>query len=480
VVARGEDSKTGMLEPPTNGEVADRVAAMTAFDLVARISVGAGLMVGGSEPVVVLGSAVDAPFYRIFGMPIARGRMPEGAGEAAISTRLWEQRFGRREDVLGRVIRFRDHQITVVGITGARYDFPYRNEIWFVMPEWPGAADEPYVDLALRMAPGVTLEAARTELAVVQQSLERDRPDVMSGRRLMLQSSHDAETGHLRQPLVTLLTAAALVVLIACANVANLLLAAATGREREMALRRAIGAPPWRLARTVLVESSVLAALGVGGGVLLAVWTVPLILANAPDVITRQTEFTLSWPVLVFAGLLAALVTAGFGLAPAVRLARVPALGALNQVSSTMSGRQSRLMAGFVGVQAAVGVVLVVGTALMASSFARMMDAVTAMPVDRLSAVRVDVAQAMVSAPRVAQGVVIATFVYGLPSSVASHASRHRRIHHNPNTRLRFFGGGSENGPHVDPTGRKVSNTAHRLTLPGFWMSSPSQHHTFP
>ncbi len=397
-----EDLASGELAPTPAGPVADGVAAMASFDRVVQLSVASGLMVGGSEPAIVFGSAVEPPFFDLFGVPVTRGRWPERPGEAAIATRLWQQRFGGRDDVVGRSLKYRDQTVTIVGVVGAHYDFPYRNQVWFVPTVWPG---EHYREMALRLAPGVAIEAARTELAVVATRLERDQPALLRGQRLFLQSSHEAETGYLRQPLLTLLAAAALIVLVACANVANLLLASGTGRLREMALRRAIGASPWRLASTVLVESSLLAALGVGLGVLLAVWAVPRVLALAPDVITRQTAFTMSWPVLASAGLLGALVTIGFGLAPAVRMARVPAVDALNQAQPMMARSHSRVMAGLVGVQAAVGVVLVVGTALLTASLSRTMDAVTAMPADRLAAVRIDISQTAASAPRLLEAI---------------------------------------------------------------------------
>jgi len=404
-MAAVEDLETGALMPTPAGPVADGVAAMASFDRVVRLSVAGGLMVGGSEPAVVFGSAVEAPFFDLYGLPIARGRWPARAGEAMIASRLWEQRFGGRDDVLGRSLKYRDQTVTIVGVAGAHYDFPYRNQIWFVPTAWEGHVDEPYREMALRLAPGVTIEAARTELATVVARLEREQPALLRGQRLVLQSSHEAETGFLRQPLLTLLAAAALIVLVACANVANLLLAAGTGRLREMALRRAIGASVWRLARTVLLESSLLAALGVGCGVLLAVWLVPLVLSLAPDVITRQTTFTVSWPVLAAAGFVGALVTIVVGLMPALRLARVPAVDALNQTAPTPSGTHSRVMAGLVGAQTAVGIVLVVGAALLSASLARTMEAVDAMPADRVAAVRIDITQTAASAPRLVEAV---------------------------------------------------------------------------
>jgi predicted permease len=399
------EARDGQQLPPPNGEIADRIAAMRSFDLVSRISVAGGLLVGGSDPIVAFGSGVEPPFYRIFGMPIVLGRAAERAGEAVIASRLWEQRFGRRDDVLGRGIRYRDRPLTIVGVAGASYDFPYRNEIWFAMPGGPAPADEPFVDMALRLAPGVTIDDARAEVALMQQSLEASPLNLLQGRRLALQSFQEAETGHLRGPLLTLFAASALVILIACANVANLLLAAGTARQREMALRRAIGASPWQVTRMALAESSWLAALGLGGGVLLAYWTVPVILANAPDVITRRTDFTLSWPVLAFAAALAALATLTFGLAPALRLSRVPAIEALNSVNSTLSGRQTWIVGGFVAVQAAVGVVLIVATALMLVSLSRLAVPLAGLSPDQTSVVRIDIAQTRGSSRRIADAV---------------------------------------------------------------------------
>jgi predicted permease len=399
------EARAGQQLPPPSGEVADRIAAMKSFDLVSRVSVAGGLLTGGSDPIVAFGSGVEPPFYRIFGMPIVLGRWADGAGEAVISSRLWQQRFAQRDDVIGRVIRYRDRPLTVVGVAAASYDFPYRNEIWFAMSDWPGPADEPYMDMALRLAPGSTLESARAELALIQQSFEADSRNLLQGRRLELQSFQEAETGYLRGPLLTLFAAAALVILIACANVANLLLAAGTARQREMALRRALGASPWQVLRMALVESSWLAALGLAGGLLLANWTVPVILASAPDVITRRTDFSLSWPVMAFAAGLAALVTFVFGLAPALRLSRVPAAEALNSVKSTLAGRHSWVMSGFVAVQTAVGVVLIVATALMLVSLSRLTAPLAGISPDTTAVVRIDIAQTRASARRIADEV---------------------------------------------------------------------------
>ena len=399
------DSGRGQQLPPPNGDISDRIAAMKSFDLVSRVSVAGGLLIGGSDPVVAFGSGVEPPFYRIFGMPIALGRAAEQAGEAVISSRLWEQRFGKRDDVIGRQIRYRDRPLTIVGVAAASYDFPYRNDVWFAMPGGPSAADEPSVDMALRLAPGVTIDDARAELEPIQQSLDADPRAPLQGRRLALQSFQEAETGYLRGPLLTLFAAAALVILIACANVANLLLAAGTARQREMALRRALGATPWQVARMALAESSILAILGLGGGLMLAIWTVPVILANAPDLIVRRTDFSLSWPVFAFAAALAALVTLIFGLAPALRLSRVPAIEALNSVNSTLAGRHSWIMSGFVGVQAAVGVVLIVATALMLASLSRLTAPLAAFAPERTAVVRIDIAQTRASARRIADAV---------------------------------------------------------------------------
>lgn len=402
VVAVVDDRARGDLTPLLAGPEADAVLAMPIFDRVSRLSVGGGLMVGGTEPDVVYGSAVEVPFFDLFGMPLVRGRLPARAGEAVIADALWQQRFGGRDDIIGAAIRYRDQSVTIVGVAGPRFDFPFRNRIWFVPTSWPEFAPgtRAFVDLALRLAPGVTLEAGRAALATRALALEREHPGTLDQRRLQLQSAHEAETGYLRQPLLMLLAAAALIVLLACANVANLLLASGTGRWREMAVRRAIGASPWRLVRSALVESALLATCGVGLGVLLAAWAVPRMLALTPDVITRQTQFVLSWPVLASTVLLGAVVTIVFGLMPALRLARVPAADTLNQMQPTPSAGHARAMATLVAVQVAVGVVLIVGTALLVASVARTMDAVDAMPADRLAAVRVATNLTRASAPR--------------------------------------------------------------------------------
>ena len=269
----------------------------------------------------------------------------------------------------------------------------------------PAPAEEPNVDLALRLAPGVTLAAAEAELALVQQSLEVERPGLLQGRRLALQSFQDAEIGFLRGPLLTLLAAAALVVMIACANVANLLLAAGTARQREVSLRRALGASRWQVARLALGESSLLAACGVCGGIILAFWTVPVILSSAPDIITRADRF---FPVVARPG-----VRCGgwkprdAGIRPRSGAAVVAGAGdGSAQLGEHHPGWASSMAdVGLVAVQAAVGVILVVATALMLVSLSRLTAPLTELDAGSIAVVRVDIAQTQASARRIADAV---------------------------------------------------------------------------
>jgi predicted permease len=254
-------------------------------------------------------------------------------------------------------------------------------------PREPAASA--FVDVAARLAPGRSLDEAREELNVLAASLPEELRGRLEGRRLDLVSLHEAEAGFLRRPLLTLLAAAALVVLIACANVANLLLASGLARRREIAVRTAVGAAPWQVARTLLAESCLLAIGGVALGVVLAAWSLPALFAITPRPIARLADPRMSGAVLAFAAGLSALATLVFGVAPALRFARVPALEVLN-VTSSLSGRQSRAMGAFVGIEVAVGTMLVVGATLMMTSFLKLSNGLGILAVSDVSFVTVD------------------------------------------------------------------------------------------
>jgi predicted permease len=376
---------------PLPGPIADAVDELQSFDRTARVETFLGLLLSGAEPVLVFGVRAQPGFFEIFGPRTSVGRLPAANGEAIISRRLWEQQFGGTVEIVGRPATHADRPITIVGVADATFDFPAASGIWVMDSQTPREpVASALVDVAVRLAPGRTLDAAREELNLLAASLPIERLARLDGRRLDLVSLHEAEAGFLRRPLLTLLAAAALVVLIACANVANLLLASGLARRREIAVRTAVGAAPWQVARTLLAESSLLALGGVAVGVVLAAWSLPALFAITPRPIARLADPRISGAVLAFAAGLSALVTLVFGLVPALRLSRVPGLEVLNAVTSSLSGRQSRTMGAFVGIEVALGTMLVVGATLMMTSFLKLSSGLEILAVSDVSFVTVD------------------------------------------------------------------------------------------
>lgn len=385
------DPIAGEQAPLLTGPVLDAVERMTAFDRTARMHVFLGLLLGAAEPFLAFGAEVQPAFFETFGLRPALGRVPAAEGEAILSHRLWTQRFGGAAGIVGSPATHADRPITIVGVASPSFDFPYAAGIWVARAD--GGAGEragEYIDVAARLAPGQTLSGARQELAVVAAGLGADARTELGSRRLELQSLQEAETGFLRRPLLTLLGAAALVVLIACANVANLLLAAGTARRREIAVRSAIGASRWRVARGLLAESCVLSAVGIAAGVLLAGWTLPGLFTLMPAPISRVAAPDISPAVLGFAAALSTLVTMVSGWLPAWRIASVPAIETLSATSGTLTPRPSRLVRGLVAIEVAVGTVLVVGTALMLASLDRLATGLALLDVADVASIQID------------------------------------------------------------------------------------------
>jgi putative ABC transport system permease protein len=331
------------------------------------------------QPERVVGGRVTHTFFTVFDVPAEHGRVftaeedvPGRDGVVVLSHRLWTRRYGADPAVIGQVISLNAAPFTVIGVMPARFDLTVDvEELWTpaaFTPEQLAEHDEHYLSVIGRLAPGASQAQAAAELRTIYAQMQKQYPGESQVSLGVLEPLHRRFVGDYRQRLLVLLGAVGLVLLIACGNVANLLLARGGLRGREMALRAAIGASRGRLVRQLLTETLVLTTLGGAAGVLIARLGVPALLAYSPDGIPRLEQARVDGLVMAFAAaaaLVSALLT---GLVPALRAASTDLRGSLNEGGRTATSSHDRIRQLLVAVEVALTIVLLVGAGLLVRS----------------------------------------------------------------------------------------------------------------
>jgi putative ABC transport system permease protein len=338
---------------------------------------------GGAETNVVVDGVAgyahvtmaNKGFFDVFGVKPAAGRlftdaeMEKGAAPlAVISEAFWRRVMQGRPDAVGRAIRFEGRLFTVIGI--APFQFPDKTDVWYAAgqeDENPNRTAHNYLGLA-KLKPGVTLEQANSELSGLMARLAAQYPKENSKKSAIAVPLREDLVEGIQKTVLLLFGAVALVVLIACANVANLLLAKATSRTREIAIRAAVGASRWHVIRLMLYECLILSLAAAVLGLLLAYWGVDVLKAAAPRDLPRLNEIGLDWTVLLFALATSLGATILFGLAPAVTSSRADLNEALKASSRTTPGGSPTLRSALVVSEIALSVMLAIGAGLLVRS----------------------------------------------------------------------------------------------------------------
>jgi len=350
------------------------------------------IMTGRGEPVRLQGSVVTAELFSLLGVEPMLGRTflpdedkPSETGRVVVlSHKLFQQRFGSDPSIVNQSITLDGRSFTVVGVMPRGFEFPIQNdpvELWTTIAG-DAAGSEPitaqrgahFLGVIGRLKPGITEDQAQAEITAIAARLEQQYPDTNTRKGLRLESSLAALVGNVRPALIILLSAVACVLLIACANVANLLLARATSRHKEMAIRAAMGASRLRVIRQLLTESVLLSLLGGAVGLLLAVWWSDLLIALGKEDIPRAVQVGIDWRVLAFTLGVSLLTGVIFGLAPAFHSSKTELIESLKDGGRGTSegSRRNRIRNVLVIAELAIAVVLLVSAGLLIQSLWRL------------------------------------------------------------------------------------------------------------
>src|SRR5258708_3391721 len=353
----------------------------TAFDGMAYYENGDTAVTAGASAEYVHVAMVSAEFFHIFRVRPLVGHefgseesKPGGAGAVIISSAFSTTRFGDAANALGQKVRLAGRTLDIVGVLPSGFHFPEKTDIWFpsntIFPDTVSRSGHNYLVVG-RLKDGVTLEQAQAQMTAIGTRLEHKYPDSNTGKSVAVTRMRDEMLSNFRLTLWILLAAVGVVLLIACANLPNMLLAKSVPRTKEIAIRAALGAARGRILRQLISESALMALLAGALGVLLALWGSRLLVALAPGDVPRLSETGIDARVLAFALGVSLLASLLFGLAPALQTLRVDINRSLKQsaMRTSAGGNADRMRAALVVTEIALSMLLLTGAGLLLKSF---------------------------------------------------------------------------------------------------------------
>jgi len=400
-----EGAKKRGVEQASYADFRDWQRETRAFESLAAYQGESLNLTGTAEPERLEGAAVTSGFFSTLGVGPVMGRefrSDDAQSVAILSYALWQRRFGSNLEIIGKPVHLDGRQFTVIGVLPP--------QVRFRAHPWAAAVSEVFVPVVPnparnwhsvrvlgRLAPGVSKQQAVTEMNGIAARLARAYPDSEQAQGISIEPLAQYVVSDAGQTAWLLLGAVAFVLLIACANVANLLLSQGAAREREMAIRTAVGASRGRIFRQLLTESLLLACSGGLVGIALAYWVIPLVGRVAPPFSSlcsrlQDADLHLNLPVLVFTALISALSSVLFGVLPAWKAAR-PAQ------SSVAASRAATMRGGLIALEVALSLVLLVGAGLMMKSLIRLLEVDVGFRTENLLSMEVTLSEAKYSTP---------------------------------------------------------------------------------
>jgi len=371
--------------PVSPPDFADWLKLDDIFEALVAFQGRSFVLTGQAEPERLSATLVTEGVFRLTGVQPQIGRAfrdeehAAGANRVAVlSHSLWQRRFGGSRELVGKPLELSGEIYTVIGVLPDWFRLPMGADLMVptrLSPEQLSARGSRYMRAMGRLKPGVTFEAAQAALGGMAARLAQQYPDTNAGWGVKIQPLHDAVVGDVRPALLALFAAVGFVLLIACGNVTNLLLARGASRQKEIALRAALGAGRGRIVRQLLTESLLLALMGGGLGLLLGQWGIDLLKAMQPVYLPRLQEVEMNGTVFLLTLGLSLLTGLLFGIVPAALASRSNLQDPLKEGGRTAaSGGRHRLSAGLVVAQVALSLILLVGAGLVVRSFLNLMD----------------------------------------------------------------------------------------------------------